>query len=439
MRTACAFILLCLAVACQPSMGSRTLQQTKIKPDIQSLTTQYLACGTSAAEGFPVIVNNFDTLIGNPQILTDGTCAAKSPIKSLTVFEEERENLEEYIQLQSENAFTPAPAGAPGYWDEPIWSAEEVAAWQRELDAFTNVGPGGTPLNTAASPLASPTQETCVASEEGGEAPWFTVDLGVGYEDYLVDYVYMTFCGNLAPGLKGLACVGNQPVTPDSDGLINCTPESAQQEVGFSFGEQRVNFKVGRVGRYVTVLLPPYTTFSISEIDVQVAAQGTIDKNALAPATVDGDAVTVQSDDGTVDVQAVLDAHNSIREVYNNATALTWSDSLAASAQLWASACEWRYSGFPGVGENIAAGFYKIQDAVAAWSSEADNYVGQFTVNSGHFTQMVWKETSEVGCAIQYCNTISGLSWGGTIYVCQYNPPGNVLGAFGQNVDPSSS
>jgi hypothetical protein len=35
----------------------------------------------------------------------------------------------------------------------------------------------------------------------------------------------------------------------------------------------------------------------------------------------------------------------------------------------------------------------------------------------GHFTQIVWVATTELGCGVAQCS-------GGAFYVCQYNPPG---------------
>jgi hypothetical protein len=40
---------------------------------------------------------------------------------------------------------------------------------------------------------------------------------------------------------------------------------------------------------------------------------------------------------------------------------------------------------------------------------------------AGHFTQLVWKDTTNLGCGL---NTRCGMA----IYVCQYAPAGNVMG-----------
>ncbi|KAH9982517.1 hypothetical protein BGW80DRAFT_1453395 [Lactifluus volemus] len=74
----------------------------------------------------------------------------------------------------------------------------------------------------------------------------------------------------------------------------------------------------------------------------------------------------------------------------------------------------------------------KIPDAVKLWADEVVDYDPKNPVYS-HFTQMVWKSTTQLGCAVQTCNGIIG-SGPANYYVCEYNPPGNVEGEFGDNV-----
>jgi hypothetical protein len=66
------------------------------------------------------------------------------------------------------------------------------------------------------------------------------------------------------------------------------------------------------------------------------------------------------------------------------------------------------------------------QKAVEMWLSEESAYTrgSGFSAGTGHFTQVVWKGTSEVGCGLASCGLVT----------CSYDPPGNVQGAFAANV-----
>ena len=72
---------------------------------------------------------------------------------------------------------------------------------------------------------------------------------------------------------------------------------------------------------------------------------------------------------------------------------------------------------------------------VQGWAAEASNY--NYGTNScapgkvcGHYTQLVWRNTTHVGCAMKECDKnspFSGFSrwW---FWVCDYSPPGNFVG-----------
>ena len=123
-----------------------------------------------------------------------------------------------------------------------------------------------------------------------------------------------------------------------------------------------------------------------------------------------------------------LDMHNNLR-AQHQAGALTWGVDLASSAQAWADRCVFQHSGS---GENLAQGFASLPAAVQAWADEATAYTydGSYSHNAGHFTQMVWASTAQLGC---------GVAPGCSLYVCHYHPAGNVLGEFDSNVFPPGS
>ena len=123
----------------------------------------------------------------------------------------------------------------------------------------------------------------------------------------------------------------------------------------------------------------------------------------------------------------------------HNATALAWNASLASYAQSWASHCRWKHSGGP-YGENLAAGYPSATESVDGWGDERAEYNFNtptgFSEATGHFTQLVWKGTTSTGCAAVNCTGKGGMD--GFFLVCEYYPPGNVVGDnnafFVQNV-----
>ena len=136
---------------------------------------------------------------------------------------------------------------------------------------------------------------------------------------------------------------------------------------------------------------------------------------------------------------AVLAAHNAERHAVG-VPDLVWSDALAARAATWAQHLVGlgRLQHSPqdtrgDTGENLAmgtAGRYTPADMMAGWVSEKASFKsGMFpsvsTTGSrtavGHYTQMVWRDTTEVGCA-----TASSADW--DVLVCRYSPSGNVAG-----------
>jgi len=134
----------------------------------------------------------------------------------------------------------------------------------------------------------------------------------------------------------------------------------------------------------------------------------------------------------TQDIQAYLSAHNTVR-ARHGAVALVWSDLLAGKARQWAANCNYVHSGgtLGNYGENLAWGTgssYGIAAAVKSWTDEVSKYNPANPGPSAHFTQVVWKGTTHVGCALQVCN-------GSTKFiVCEYSPPGNIAGRYPANV-----
>ncbi|CCO28625.1 Fruiting body protein SC7 [Rhizoctonia solani AG-1 IB] len=131
--------------------------------------------------------------------------------------------------------------------------------------------------------------------------------------------------------------------------------------------------------------------------------------------------------------QDYLTAHNNERAKHG-ASALVWDSGLASTAQTWANKCNFSHNQ---AGQNLYAGTGNpgVAAAVGAWNAESKDY-NPSNPQPSHWTQVVWKSTTKVGCALATCapGTIFPANYNANYYVCNYSPYGNVLGQFPQNV-----
>lgn len=131
---------------------------------------------------------------------------------------------------------------------------------------------------------------------------------------------------------------------------------------------------------------------------------------------------------GSSFAQAILAAHNQKRSSHS-ASPLSWSSTLESYAQNYANKFQCGgslvHSGGP-YGENLALGYSDGPAAVDAWYSEGANYDYSSCSVYDHFTQVIWKSTTQVGCAYKDC--------GGLYIICSYNPAGNFVGQGQQNL-----
>jgi hypothetical protein len=134
----------------------------------------------------------------------------------------------------------------------------------------------------------------------------------------------------------------------------------------------------------------------------------------------------------------ILMVHNKYRAAVG-VPPLVWSDDLAAAARVWANTLNSNLQfahdrETQDQGENLwmgTAGAFSVTQMVASWGQERQNFQnGTFPNVSatgnwfdvGHYSQMVWRNTTSVGCA-----GVSG-SDGNYRLVCRYSPAGNVMG-----------
>ncbi|KAL6926479.1 hypothetical protein ACO0SA_001792 [Hanseniaspora valbyensis] len=137
--------------------------------------------------------------------------------------------------------------------------------------------------------------------------------------------------------------------------------------------------------------------------------------------------------------QSMLDQHNTKRALHEDTSSLVWSSDLESVAQAYADSYDCSgtltHSG-AAYGENLALGYplYEGTTAIDAWYNEIEYYDFSdpgYSEDTGHFTQVVWKDTYEVGCGYKNCNN----AWGYYL-VCNYLKQGNVIGEFASEVEP---
>lgn len=126
---------------------------------------------------------------------------------------------------------------------------------------------------------------------------------------------------------------------------------------------------------------------------------------------------------------------NKLRTAHGVAP-LTWSTTLASYAASWTSHCNFAHSGGK-YGENIWEGSGGFSDIsmIDDWYNECKSYdysSAQYTEGTGHFTALVWKSTTQVGCHLQSCNGQGNAM--SQFLSCNFNPAGNYIGEFAQNV-----
>ncbi|KAI0203270.1 CAP domain-containing protein [Astrocystis sublimbata] len=153
--------------------------------------------------------------------------------------------------------------------------------------------------------------------------------------------------------------------------------------------------------------------------------------------------------------------HHNIHRSNHSSPAMSWNEEIATYAGTTAGTCVFAHDmdqGKGGYGQNIAlwgvsSGAEKLGAAGAVkmattnmwydgeFNSFLPDYYGKATPDMGnfeawgHLSQLVWADSTTVGCAVQFCPK-------GTAYdnldawftVCNYHPAGNVGGYYAKNI-----
>ncbi|XP_023323602.1 Golgi-associated plant pathogenesis-related protein 1 [Eurytemora carolleeae] len=143
---------------------------------------------------------------------------------------------------------------------------------------------------------------------------------------------------------------------------------------------------------------------------------------------------------GSVDMRfakEVLDEHNKYRRMHG-VPPLTLSTSMCNKAQNYAdklTSIGWLKHSGPGENLSQRGVSPSGKEIVSAWYNEISSYKNYFgkeppsglLLSYGHFTQVVWKGSRELGVGLAKKN-------GKSYVVAQYNPPGNMRTDYANNV-----
>jgi uncharacterized protein YkwD len=141
-------------------------------------------------------------------------------------------------------------------------------------------------------------------------------------------------------------------------------------------------------------------------------------------------------------IKDAIDQHNKLRALHGAPSlkhdpeltkhAQHWADYLAKTNKFQHSECR---IGKKMIGENIAMmGGQELsgKDATDMWYEEIQDYNFNrpgFGGDTGHFTQVVWKNTLEIGVGVAKVGS-------STYVVANYYPPGNFNNDYAKNVLP---
>jgi uncharacterized protein YkwD len=159
------------------------------------------------------------------------------------------------------------------------------------------------------------------------------------------------------------------------------------------------------------------------------------------------------------DYQAAILFHHNAARANHEAAPLSWDTDCEANARIAADRCDFEHFIPQGAGQgqnlfvvsgdafNVTAGisesWYRgeLQD-MTPWFGKS-SLPHEVFEKVGHLTQMVWKDTTKVGCVSLDCGvamTVNGKSSDMNKYtVCNYAPSGNWKGQYAAKVAPPFS
>ncbi|OOQ82683.1 SCP-like extracellular protein [Penicillium brasilianum] len=211
-----------------------------------------------------------------------------------------------------------------------------------------------------------------------------------------------------------------------------------------------------------TVIVPVSSTTEAAAAAVDTASAATSYFSTAWTSTVEASSTLSSSTSSASTAASTASATNSYQSavLYNHnihrsnhsVSSVEWSADLEASAQTLAARCVYEHDTTidgGGYGQNIGYGVSSDEVGVMItnlmYNDEIEYFPTPYGASDpsmtdfdkwGHFSQIVWKATTHVGCATVTCNSLGNVDSGSALpfTVCNYSPAGNVGGEYGDNV-----
>ncbi|KAH6675060.1 CAP domain-containing protein [Halenospora varia] len=272
----------------------------------------------------------------------------------------------------------------------------------------------------------------------------------------VTDIVYTTITEGAEPVATSAPAQVFAAAVPSES--LSSTPEAA--------AAPSVSFTTVVIVPTVAAAAPSTAAPAVFVVTSEAVAQVASSTAAAAPVASSSAAASVvapassSTDSGLTAYQSTAVVHHNKHRANHSAPDVAWSASLASSAATLAAGCVFEHNmdiNGGGYGQNIASITASDLDKIDVNSVLASTITNQWyygeannwnfgDTSSGmdtdakqwlHFTQVVWKASTTVGCATQYCKagTMSA-SDASYFTVCNYGPQGNVSPLFAVNVLP---
>lgn len=238
------------------------------------------------------------------------------------------------------------------------------------------------------------------------------------------------------------------------------TTYSAEEAAPAPTSSQEQAVAYSSVEEQAPAYTPPAAYSSVQEeapAPTYEAPQETYEAPATQPASSQAPASTPSAEKPT-DYQGFVEYHHNVHRANHSAPDLTWNETLAATAEKIGQLCSYEHMmtmDGGGYGQNIAAGvkadnvsavitelFYNGEEQAYADAGNYGKPANEFDNSNfhvwGHMTQIVWTNTTSVGCATVDCSAGGLANTGGNVApyftVCNYYPPGNYEGEYENSV-----